>query len=119
MTGRRKQGVDTVPPAGDRKAALKKTLAENLGRVLKRRGMKVSELATLLQERGADINAFAVRAWLRHSEKRPTLPSCQNLVCLCEALGVTFEELLGLCAGRALSFFTRLREGEDRFERSS
>jgi transcriptional regulator with XRE-family HTH domain len=92
-------------------------LAENLKQTLKRRGMKVSELAELLKNRGSDVNNFAVRAWLRTSERRPTLPSALNLVILSEVLGVSIEELFNLGPYESESFFRTLREPEDHLER--
>jgi hypothetical protein len=102
-----------------RKADLKKTLAANLHRLFRERDLKVKDVAELLAARGADINQFAVRAWLRQSELRPTLPSCQNLVYLSELLGVGIGELLGQNTPQDStgSFYRKLREGENGFER--
>jgi hypothetical protein len=103
--------------AFDRKTALKKSLASNLRQILKRRNIKVAELTLLLNEKGSDINDFAVRSWLRQSERRPTLPSCQNLACLSEVLGVSMQELLGMNSMEGYSFYQKLREPEDQHER--
>lgn len=102
-----------------RKAELKKTLATNLSRLFKARNLKVKDVAGLLAEQGAEINRFAVRAWLRQSEERPTLPSAQNLVYLSDLLGVGIGELLGQSAMQdpSAAFFQKLREGENTFER--
>jgi hypothetical protein len=100
-----------------RKKSLKGALAVNLRQILKRRALTVSELTTLLRNKGSDINNFAVRAWLRMSEQRPTLPSALNLVILSEVLGVTIEELFNLKPLESASFFRKLREPEDHLER--
>jgi hypothetical protein len=100
-----------------RKKSLKSTLAINLRQILKRRGLTVVELTELLRSKGSDINNFAVRAWLRMSEQRPTLPSVLNLVILSETLGVTIEELFNLTPQESASFFRKLREPEDHLER--
>jgi transcriptional regulator with XRE-family HTH domain len=100
-----------------RKKSLKNALAMNLRQILKRRGLTVIELTKLLRTRGSDINNFAVRAWLRLSEQRPTLPSALNLVILSEVLGITIEELFDMAPQESASFFRKLREPEDHLER--
>jgi hypothetical protein len=100
-----------------RKRSLKNILAANLKQILKRRNLTVSELTQLLRSKGSDINSFAVRAWLRMSEQRPTLPSTLNLVILSEVLGVTVEELFNMVPQESVSFFKKLREPEDHLER--
>ncbi|MBN2036793.1 MAG: hypothetical protein JW768_08640 [Chitinispirillaceae bacterium] len=105
------------PNVTGRKKALKNALAITLRQLLKRRGLTVNELAMLLKERGSDIDKFAVRAWLRSSEQRPTLPSAVNLVYLSEVLEVTIEELMDLVPPEGESFFRKLREPENHLER--
>jgi hypothetical protein len=102
--------------ACDRKVALKRSLAANLGRILKQRKLKITELTGLLNRKGAAINEYAVRAWLRKSERKPTLPSTQNLACLSEVLGIGMQELLGMSSGDG-AFYQKLREPEDQNER--
>jgi transcriptional regulator with XRE-family HTH domain len=105
------------PKYADRKQSLKSALAVNLKQTLKRRSLTVTKLAALLKNNGSDINSFAVRAWLRTSERRPTLPSALNLVILSEVLGVTIEELFNMEPLESASFFRKLREPEDHLER--
>ena len=105
------------PISADRKQSLKSALAVNLKQILKRRSLTITKLTALLKNKGSDINSFAVRAWLRTSERRPTLPSALNLVILSEVLGVTIEELFNMEPLESASFFRKLREPEDHLER--